>query len=370
MEGTFRDSPCTFDLPVSRPVSPAEMRAFRARMREAFDGGGSPHVTSVQVRALLLEPLFLKLVSDCYRAEAGRDFASLMPEPQEVVARTIAAMYIKRATGGFRAILAGTGEPSARVTGAEKAQIVHVAAHPRQGWSQPPLFHGDWTELGAEDAAAALLMLSNSLGLGSARVPVAIAVNADLARTCPLPCYPDAVAIEIQGYGAGGRPGVMAFIARPSFVTVGDGASAPIHELNDASPPVFDTPEARLAYMRLFLNWVRAGEGRFQAVEVGDEADHRLDCAAGRAAMRAAARPLREFMGDAESGWRFEGAVLYGDGLYLAEFVLNAQGIVEMVDDRRFPSGHAPALAIRPEVPVGPLFTVGEIGPQPRKESA
>lgn len=370
MNRKSQDTPCTFDLPASRPVSPAELRAFRARMREAFDGGGSPHVTSVQVRFLLQEPQFLKLVTDCYRAEGGREFDTLTPEPQEVVARTIAAMYLKRAEGGLGSLLPSTGIPAARITGAEKAQIVHAAANPRQGWCQPPLFAGDWTELDAQDAAAALLMLSNSLGLGSQRIPVAIAINADKARTCPLACYPDALAIEIQGYGAGGRPGVMAFIARSSFVTIGDGGSAGIHDLNDACPPVLDTPQARLAYMRLFLNWVRAGEGRFQAVESGDEADHRLADPKDRARMREAARPLREYMVDPDGGWRFETAVLYGDGLYFADFLLTAQGMVEMVGEAPFPSKAAPPLAIQPEIVDGPLFTLGETAVSQRKESA
>lgn len=251
------------------------------------------------------------------------------------------------------------GEPIA-LSDDEKAQLLHATSRPRAPWTLPPLLPGDWTELEGADAAALLTLVSQSLRLGSARIPIAVALNADRVRFRDLACYPQGMLVELQGYGAGGLAGTAGFIVHPDLIRAsGDGTSAAIFDVNDRYPPALDTAEGRRDYMLLFMNWVRAEEGRFQPLETGAEIRHRADTPETLAKAVSLARPITERRPLPEGGWAFDMRLVYGVGLFDARLTLSPRGEVEMVEDKPLADG----LSLRGEVIDGPLMRLGPLLP-------
>lgn len=250
-------------------------------------------------------------------------------------------------------------EPIA-LTAEEKSQLFHATSRPRAPWAVPPLLPGSWTELEGRDAAALLALVSQSIRLGAARTPLALAVNADRVRFRDLACYPDGMVVEMQGYGVGGLAGTASLIVHPDLIRGGEaGTSAAIFDTNDRYPPALETAEGRRDYMLLFMNWVRAEEGRFQPLETGAEIRHRVEAPEDLAKAVSLARPITEAGGLADGGWRFDMRLVYGVGIFDAGLTLSPRGEVEMVEDEPLADG----LTLRGEVFEGALMRLGPVLP-------
>lgn len=246
------------------------------------------------------------------------------------------------------------------LTSEETAQVAHAVGHPRAPWVLPPLLPGAWTELTGADAAALLTLVSQSLRLGAARIPFAVALNADRVRFRDLACYPQGMLVELQGYGAGGLAGIASLIVHPDIVrALEDGTSAAIFDVNDRHSPALDTAEGRRDYMLLFMNWVRSEEGRFQPLESGAEIRHRAETSETLAKAVSYARAITERSRLPGGGWAFDMRLVYGVGLFDARLTLSPRGEVEMVEDEPLADG----LSLRGEVIDGPLMRLGPLLP-------
>ncbi|MGA0543976.1 hypothetical protein ACO2Q1_01740 [Brevundimonas sp. VNH65] len=304
---------------------------------------GAPirRVASTQIDRLLAHSEFRAIAARTFELATARGFDTLSEEPQQAWAGNIAAVWMDR-----------HGPPAFDLTSEQDEALAYAVSHPRGPWRLPPLLAGEWTELGPDDALAVMRVVGAAVRLGQTETPVVLHHYCDRVRTRSLACHGGLLAVEIQGYGAGGEPGIISAIVLADGVFIADGTSAPIHNLNDRFGAGLDTPEARRDYALLFLNWVRANDGRFQPLETAHDVDHRLaEPAWARDHLGPLAAPLTELGALPNGGWRLRTPVVHGGGVFIADFQLSPDGQMEMVDDQML----LPSAPIRAEVMDGLL---------------
>jgi len=274
----------------------------------------------------------------------GRDFDSLPPEVQQVCCSWLVVVW--------RAQHERAGTP---LTTEEQQAVRHAAAHPRMDWVRPPCVAGAWRELAPDEAADFLIVASAACRIGAERTPLALAYYCDRVRVRNMACHGEAVMAEVQGYAAGGRPGLATLYMTSRSTVAGDGGSAWIHDLNDREPPRLHDEEACTDYLRLFLNQVRNEGKRFEPVET--EAELLVRARDPEALSRLIAPHVRpiERVGTNEDGFFIlEATVSYGDALFTATFQLTPTGLIEMIDDHELMSD----LPILPEDMDGPFVMI------------
>lgn len=278
---------------------------------------------SVQIDRLLALPAFRDIAARTYALSTARDFEILPEQVQQVWAGNIAGVWI-----------ALNGPPAFALTPEQDEALTYAAGHPRGPWILPPLVSGDWTDLAPDDAAAVMRVVGAAIRLGAEETPVVLHHYCDRVRTRALACHGGLLLVEMQGYGAGGEAGLISAILLDDGVVMADGASTPIHNLNDRFGAGLETVEARRDYALLFLNWVRSQNGRFQPLETPHDVDHRLaEPAWARDNLGPLAGPLTEVGPLSEGGWRLRAPIVHGNAVFVADFDLSPAGLMEMVDD-------------------------------------
>ncbi len=148
-------------------------------------------------------------------------------------------------------------------------------------------------------------------------------------QAMPLTCYPRHLLCE-QEVVLFGKPAKAAFLFGEEGVTILDGNSAPLHDLNEMLPLNLSDDEAVLEYVRLFCSAVHGDDGRFQLVEKLE------DLALYNHGDTEALAPLFKppSLRKAGTEWRLSGTVRYGRNVFTSEFRLEPGGNIEMVDDQ------------------------------------
>lgn len=118
------------------------------------------------------------------------------------------------------------------------------------------------------------------------------------------------------------------FIQRDGELYRLNGTSPPIHEVN-AKNSLRLTEAVVGDYLRFFCFFVRGEDGPFLICE--DPADPLIPTDAPGIAEYA--EPPRLFGVDEEGKFRLSATVLYGDGLFTADFLVDPTGMVRMVND-------------------------------------
>jgi hypothetical protein len=212
--------------------------------------------------------------------------------------------------------------------------VSRTTAAPRADWALPPPITGAWRDLAPAEAAALIVNLGAVAELPESDEPFVIAHALDRVRMRALPCYGErARLLELQGHDGDGTALLVSFILGPWGYTLLDGTSPPLHNLNELHGVTLASDEQVRDYLRLFCRYVRSNEGAFEVIETMDQIDHRLDDADARASIDAQIAPINLGGRDAEGRWLASARLLYGDGLFAAEFAISAAGMVEMQDD-------------------------------------
>ena len=218
--------------------------------------------------------------------------------------------------------------------GEQQARITAATAAPRADWALPPPITGAWRDLSPTEAAALIVNLGAVAELPEGDEPFVIAHAFDRVRMRALPCYGErAWLLELQGHDGDGTPLLVSFILGPWGYTLLDGTSPPLHNLNEEHGVTLDTEGQAHDYLLLFCRYVRSSEGAFEVIEAAEQLDNRLNSAGVRAAIAAQIAPINLGGRDAEGRWLASARLLYGDGLFAAEFAISAAGMVEMQDD-------------------------------------
>jgi ATP-dependent Zn protease len=185
------------------------------------------------------------------------------------------------------------------------------------------------------------------------------------ARQVRLPFYRHHDLLELTIEGA---PGVdRAFVLHGDVDTHWlDGSSLVVHLVNDGENVALQESTV-LDYVRFFLFALRADEGAFTLLEAAAEievAPAAEDATMQRtaedlAAVRALWQPLRLVEPKPDEQFRAAGTVAYGNGLFAASFLVQANGTIEMVDDTPL----APLDGFK--VPARPTLTPQPTDPEP-----
>lgn len=274
------------------------------------------------IDAVTSDPAFHAAAQDAYRIVVGRELDDLPPMAAVVWSGKLALAWLK---------VRDARQP---LTTVEATRIRQALEEPGPSWIRPPLVMGDWTDLPPETGAQVLRLIGVHHRVGGNRTPLPLAAFCDRVRCRPLTCFEGAMLIETQGRLTGGVLGIAAFVVTGEQVVAVDGHSAWIHDLNDLAGSHLRTPEARLDYVRLFMNSVRHDGELFQPMETAEALAHRfvrpeaLQDLCGRHI-----RPITPAGFDAEGRWLFELTVCYRQAVFEAMLALTPDGILEMVRD-------------------------------------
>jgi AAA+ superfamily predicted ATPase len=157
------------------------------------------------------------------------------------------------------------------------------------------------------------------------------------ARYARVPFYDDHALYDVELEGAAGVERALLLRSERDMHWL-DGTSAPIHAVNEQEALQL-TAAAVPAYVRFFLFVLRGGQGAFTLIESAEEiavAESVDDPTAALAVLndaKAQWRPL-ELQGNDESGrFRVTATVAYAGGLYRADYAVQPNGEIEMIDD-------------------------------------
>ncbi len=192
----------------------------------------------------------------------------------------------------------------------------------------PRLIPGDWKLIPPGAAMRLSQRFRDTLGPSFLRQFDRSELRLDRVRAMPLSCYPRHLLCE-QQITLHGETTAAAFLFGDEGVTLIDGSSAPLHDLNEALPLNLGSEKAVREYIRLFCSAVHGGEGRFQLIESEEDLAPYAFGEMQAFAKYVAPSALHK-VGD---HWRLSGTVRYGRNIFKAEFRLEASGNMEMVDD-------------------------------------
>jgi len=150
----------------------------------------------------------------------------------------------------------------------------------------------------------------------------------------PVPFYPRCALIRLTDTDWSPLPLTLWFVGQGGSLTMLDGTSRPIHDLNQKAG-IELTPETILDYLRFFCFFVHGDAGPFHIVETVEDLGLLGSLTDGqRLQLEEAlfAPLLDERTGDGGSFF-ISANILYGDTLYRAKFRILPTGPVEMLED-------------------------------------
>lgn len=242
------------------------------------------------------------------------------------------------------------------MTAAQIEQLRYSLSQPRYAdWPAAPIVPGEWRDLSGDLALSTVISICEWLENERDIRNLAAHWSIDRIRVRPLTCYEDSHLVELGGHAGYGRPGLMNVVLHEDGMTLLNGMSIVIHDLNDELPPLLETAAQQLEYLQLFMNWVHGDEGRFQPV--GSEAALRTRLLP-EAQVSLKLPALSAFEpapppGEVDALAFFSGTVLYGASLFRSVMAVRKGGFVEMIDDEVLMTD----LPVREESLVGPMIT-------------
>lgn len=146
-----------------------------------------------------------------------------------------------------------------------------------------------------------------------------------------LPFHPNAPLIELRPRSSAARKGRFCFLLQKDRLYRLNGLSLPIHQVNQSERPTIDE-ETVLLYLAFFCFFVRGEEGPFLIVDrpengflpnIGERSDDVIRFF----------RAARIWGQDKNGHWRASALIYYGDGIFLSNFLIHLDGMVEMEND-------------------------------------
>lgn len=159
-------------------------------------------------------------------------------------------------------------------------------------------------------------------------------INAREISVFDLPFHPGVPLIELRRPSPGSSTSAT---ARICFLLQGDdlyrldGASWPIHEANARGNPVINE-ETVLPYLAFFCFFVRGTEGPFLVMDRWDNG-FLPDLGVRRSEIETIFRQPQVWGTDERGNWLASSLVIYADAVFLADFSVQPNGFVEMLDD-------------------------------------
>ena len=205
-------------------------------------------------------------------------------------------------------------------------------------WCDVPPLRLDWIDVAGPDAAMLLARIDHATeggrdGRFTRRHPV------EAMRVAPLAFYPDHLLVDIQvsaPTGEGPKPAIASLVFGPCGVSLLDGTSTPIHELNRATAIKLDGEAAQLGYLRFFCAFVRGEEGPFLVIEQESDLRFAPDVSAtAKAELTGAlfAPRAAAVTGGPDGSQGFEAVVHYGPALFKSQFAVEPNGMIHMIED-------------------------------------
>ena len=190
------------------------------------------------------------------------------------------------------------------------------------------LISGDWKIIPGEESVRLSQRFVDTLGPSFIARFERSDFRLERLHAMPLTCYPRHLLCE-QEVSLFGELTAAAFLFGEEGVTLLDGNSAPLHDLNEAVPLDVESEAAALEYARLFCSAVHGEDGRFQLLESVDDLAPYSFGATEPFAAHVKPPKIERFGAD----WRVKGTVRYGRHIFLSELRLERGGNIEMVDD-------------------------------------
>lgn len=284
---------------------------------------GEKPIPPMLIDGVTSDPVFDAAAHEVYRIVTGRELADLPVAAAAVWCGKLAMAWLRTQDEGWL------------LTQDEADAIAEAVRQPREPWCRAPGIPGDWADLDPDAAAEVLRLIGAHHRVGQTRAAFPLAGFCDRVRALPISCHGGVVLIEVQGRVEGGAPGIATFLLTEDKVLAADGSAAWIHDLNDAIGFHLHDDDARLDYVRLFMNCVRHEGERFQPVEAYEALAHRaIDADALRDLCAGHARPIEPGGFDGDGRWLFLTVLYYRQTLFAAGLALTPDGLLEMIDDR------------------------------------
>ena len=203
------------------------------------------------------------------------------------------------------------------------------------GWTIPPLLNGAWVEVEHAEAVELLSQAAGSLQVGFG----AGLTHVDAVRKLQLLFYgQDTYLVEARACRDREVAGYLTFLVHPKGVTILEGSSLPIHELNKLAPLALNNTPEVYDYLRFFCSAIMGTEGAFTIIESPsrlcwlNNTDEEIK--------RHVEGMIQEFkliesVETAEgTGWEFNATVQYSHALFQSRFQVMSSGLVAMMEDQ------------------------------------
>jgi TPR repeat protein len=203
-----------------------------------------------------------------------------------------------------------------------------------RAWAAAELIPGSWTTLEGEARSSELGLFDTEAVAGRLKEE---GWDLERVRVLPLRFYDEAVLHEIELRREDER-GVFDYVrigsGTESAIWAINGSSASVHQLNAEARLRVGSIHQAVDYMRFYIGAIQADEGRFQVVEQVDDLLW-IDPSPNGEGRDAVAGKLRllDIFEDDEGGWLGSGTVVYGSGVYDADFEVLESGMVNMLND-------------------------------------
>lgn len=320
-----------------------EILPYLRQLRSLEHSSEIPALSSSALDLAMADPEFQALSEDAFQAKFGRELKDSHELTQIHWTRRLAGIWLQRSLG---AVPLDQGDVE---------HIRHALAHPRHDWCRAPLVGGKWTDLQTENATAVLCLVSAYNRAGPSGTPFALAWFCDRVRSRALKCFGGkAILVETQGQPEGGTCGIASFVITDHGASLVSGVSDWLHDLNAQVGPHLNDAEARLDYLRLFLNCVRNDGERFQPLEGPGDLDDRTEDENARNLCAAHARPIAAEGFDEEGRWLYRAVVLYAGTLFSSAIAMSPDGQLEMIEDTVI----AEEIAVPRERMIGPFVVL------------
>lgn len=145
-----------------------------------------------------------------------------------------------------------------------------------------------------------------------------------------LPFYTDVDLFELKNPRWTNPAARLCFLGRGGSLSWLDGESSPIHAVN-AKADLRITETNVLEYLAFFCFFVRGERGPFLIVDRLDNAF--IPCGIDRATLEGVFRSPKIFGQDHNGDWRISALVYYADVVFFADFLVQLNGMIEMMDD-------------------------------------
>lgn len=193
-------------------------------------------------------------------------------------------------------------------------------------WASSPRLPGKWQTLNLRDSQS----MTNQLIKETPKKLVNTVRQIKKFRTLILPFYPGTELVE----GLVPNAGILTFILhRSGTITLLNGTSQPIHELNAQIPLLLDNTEKVEDYLKFFCFQVFGEEGDFRLIESRDEVLWMKGATLAEKQRIGKNIKLLEIEKSGDQSWGAKATVQYSDALFHVKFSIKKSGMIEMLDD-------------------------------------